>query len=49
MIYIGIVLGGHRNIFICSSRNVVFTAAHTEFIENCFPAVLWEIDSNEDY
>jgi len=40
MIYIGIVLEGHRNIFICSPKNVVFTAAHAEFIENYFLAIL---------
>jgi len=37
MIYIGIALGGHKNIFMCSPGNVIFTAAHIEFIEKLFP------------
>jgi len=37
IIYIGIASEGYENIFMHSSGNVVFTAAHAEFIENLFP------------
>ena len=36
IIYIGIALEGHGNIFMCSPGNIVFTAVHTEFIEKLF-------------
>jgi len=34
--YIGIASGEHRNIFMYLSRNVVFTAIHTNFDEKLF-------------
>jgi len=37
MIYIGIALGNHGNIFMQLPNNIVFTSSHAEFIEDMFP------------
>ena len=37
MIYLGIVSGENRNLFICLLGNIVFISAHTDFDEKSFP------------
>ena len=37
MIYLGIALEEHRNLFMCLPENIVFTSTHADFDEKSFP------------
>jgi len=48
--YIGIASEGHRNIFMYLSRNVVFTAIHTNFDKKLFSfTIAQKIDNNRTH